>query len=583
MRPAIRGYLGRLSSQNLSAGFLSSRILVPMAVMCLYFVSSSLLLPSGVNKVFVTRSATVLVPVTILLWLGFLILARLGWIPYRPSTLAEEGPTASDLPLLLLPLAPVVQYILLSADILSLRDSFLILAFFSLASVVLIFAIPLLFRRTGSTRPLMYLGIAFAFLLANMATLSKEFRWHDWVSLKVLIPIFAGVWFLSWLLYRLKMRVVLSVTIAAFLLVNTIVQLNAREGADSQAEPHFPEGTLASMIGPRRPSVTPGIYLLVYDSYVVSETMAAYGIDNLEQERYLEQTGFKIYPHTYSLAPGSLKAMSRVLNASADYVLDRDGRAAVSGSGTVQQLLDGFGYETYGVFPSDFFFRGTVPGYDYSFPRAHSSAGLLIGAILEGEFRFDAGFDDVTREQYTNEKERIFSGPPEAPRFVYSHSSLPGHSQTTCLPNETELFGEDVAKANLEMRRDVEAILQQDPDAIIIIAGDHGPRLTKNCTGTEDDYELSEISRMDIQDRFGTFLAIRWPDEGFEEYDEITVLQDLFPSVFAYMFADADLLQSFQERTTTDSWAISGAQVVDGMIVGGIDDGEPLFIGSDER
>jgi phosphatidate phosphatase APP1 len=36
----------------------------------------------------------------------------------------------------------------------------------------------------------------------------------------------------------------------------------------------------------------------------------------------------------------------------------------------------------------------------------------------------------------------------------------------------------DVVKANQEMQVDVQTILQHHPDAIIILAGDHGPYLT---------------------------------------------------------------------------------------------------------
>ena len=70
------------------------------------------------------------------------------------------------------------------------------------------------------------------------------------------------------------------------------------------------------------------------------------------------------------------------------------------------------------------------------------------------------------------------------------------------------------------MKQDIEAIIANDPEAIIVIAGDHGPSLTKNCSILgKDDYNLSEISRLDIQDRFATFLAIRWPTKDFEKYD----------------------------------------------------------------
>jgi hypothetical protein len=280
------------------------------------------------------------------------------------------------------------------------------------------------------------------------------------------------------------------------------------------------------------------------------------------------------------MAAGSLKTMSRVLNASPNYVLDKEGRSAVSGGGTVLQLLKGYGYETYGIFPSDFYFRGTIPSYDYSFPRPGSSAALLVGAILEGEFRFDIGFDTVSNGVYLQEKDGLFSTPSARPRFVYTHSNLPGHSQVpTCGPVEVEEYRKDVVKANQEMRGDIQSILEGDPNAIIVVAGDHGPRLTKTCQGTTDAYDLSEISRLDIQDRFGTFLAIRWPSKDAEAYDEIAVLQDLFPAVFAYLFKDAGLLQARSDPTTVDSWMTSGAKVVKGIIVGGINDGEPLFIG----
>jgi hypothetical protein len=146
------------------------------------------------------------------------------------------------------------------------------------------------------------------------------------------------------------------------------------------------------------------------------------------------------------------------------------------------------------------------------------------------------------------------------------------------------LFGERLARANIEMRQDIDAIMENDPKAIVIVAGDHGPYLTKNCYSTARFYELSEISRLDIQDRFGTFLAIRWPTEDFEEYDDIIVLQDIFPAIFTYMFEDPRLLESKIEPVTLDKDAviISGAAVVDGVIVGGIHDGEPLFLEENE-
>jgi hypothetical protein len=311
--------------------------------------------------------------------------------------------------------------------------------------------------------------------------------------------------------------------------------------------------------------------------------MAGYGIDNRLQEQYLTDLGFKMYPNTYSVGCTTLTSMSRVLNSSTSFY-GNFWRGA-SGDGVVQNLLDGLGYETYGVFSSDFFFRGNVPGYDHSFPNHGSSVNLLVEAIFVGEFRFDLDFDEVSRDEFIQEKDGVFSKVSESPKFIYAHSNLPGHSQTSgvCLPNETELYVERLASANSEMRHDIELILLNDPNAMVIVAGDHGPHLTKNCAVMEGVYEISEVSRLDIQDRFGVFLAIRWPSSVFEEYDEITVLQDIFPAIFAYIYADTSLLESKIEPVILDIEMISGVTVINGVIEGGIDHGESLFTGMDER
>jgi hypothetical protein len=189
--------------------------------------------------------------------------------------------------------------------------------------------------------------------------------------------------------------------------------------------------------------------------------------------------------------------------------------------------------------------------------------------------------DRVPREQFVVEKHNVFSEALETPKFIYTHSNLPIHSQDSgaCLPNEVELYAERLAKANLEMKQDVEMLIENDPRAIVIVAGDHGPYLTKNCFHTGGVYDVSEISRQDLQDRFGTFLAIKWPTSDYGEYDEITVLQDVFPASFAYMFEDPGLLEAKVVPVTLDRIRASGAGVAGGVIMGGLNDGEPLYVG----
>jgi hypothetical protein len=243
-------------------------------------------------------------------------------------------------------------------------------------------------------------------------------------------------------------------------------------------------------------------------------------------------------------------------------------------------MLKDFGYSTIGIFYTDYFFRGVGSSYDTSFPSLKATHKLVTRAILMGEFRSDAAYASPSRSQFDERKYSEFESVPGNPRFIYMHDNLPGHSQNSgaCRPDETDLFRQRLIRANDVMIQDVELIAQKDPGAIVIVAGDHGPYLTKNCTRTGGHYDISDISRLDVQDRFGTFLAIKWPTEGYTEYDDIVILQDLFPVIFAYLFEDETILESKAATLTSNSDYISGVSVENGIIHGGIDDGEPLFL-----
>jgi len=575
----VRNLVHSISKQVLNASFLFSHILIPLGVLSFYFESLSFFLPEGVNKAFVVRSAKWFLPVTIILFITYFSI--IGLRKMKPQFFSSTGEKfyASDLILPLLPLTPVVQYIINNSDILSWLECIVIFCLFLSLASVLIFVVPLLYKNTDSIRPLMFLGMAFTFLITNMASLSRQFSWYGNGSLKIQLLILGGVWFISWLLFKINLRNFLYLLIAVNFASNSFLQIINREGTQSNADLNQTNNMLVRLIDSREPVVTPSIYLLVYDAYVANETMLAHGIDNRDQEQYLKDLGFKMYPHTYSVANDTIGSMSRVLNNSMSYYGNE--RRAVSGDGLIQNLLEKFGYKTYGVFGTDFVFRGIIPSYDYSFPGSSSSSVsfLLTKAIFLGEMRFDINFDEVSPEGYIEEKKIILSNVTEEPKFIYMHSKLPGHSQNSgdCRPNEIELFSERLALANVEMRQDTALVMENDPEAIVIVAGDHGPYLTKNCMITRDEYDISEITRLDIQDRNGTFLAIRWPSSDFEEYDDITVLQDLFPTIFAYIFEDQGLLESKIEPITVNGTRISGVEVSDGTIVGGIHDGEALF------
>ena len=569
--------------------FLSTQwvyVLIPLVVMVLYSVSFSWflswLLPGyrlNVNAVFVNRAWKLALLLAVGLCLAILVFTKIKGRAGKLNVvlIGIEKLDVRDFFIILLPLTPVVQYILNNQDILSPLGSLYVFLSFLLFSLFFIIVTPTLLGIFGSTKTLMILGLAFTFTITNMGYLSAEYHWFKAGSFRIQLVLFSAIFLVSWILYNLIDRKFLYFVVVVHFLTNSAIQL-ARDDGTKNA-PSNTTNLLVKLVGSKKPLSRPNIYLLIYDSYVINETMLGYGIDNSAQEIYLKEMGFKLYPHTYSIGANSISTMSRTLNISTEYYgsITR----GTSGDGIAQNLLKSFGYETYGIFPSDYFFQGIGSSYDFSFhdalPYAHK---LLVKAIFMGEFRSDIEFDQPSHDKFINFKINIFNNLSNKPRFVYMHTPSPGHSQNSgaCLPNEKELFRERLTKANYEMKQDIETITHRDPAAMIIVAGDHGPYLTKNCYVTGNHYDISEISRLDIQDRFGTFLAIKWPTKEFLIYDDITVLQDLFPSVFAYLFKDNSLLLAKITSTTLGDSFISGASVKAGIIYGGINNGEPLFL-----
>ena len=571
---------------NWEASLIFKNCFVPAFLLILYSASflyfSSKYLPEGVNHNFLSLLIRYLSVFVIVIYISIFITHRFSKQGKWVLVYSDNNFVLGDVLLLLLPLTPVVQYIIINKDVLPLKDSIVILVFFIIYSSIYIYLIPMLFNIFSSTKLLMIMGLAFVYAITSMAIFSRTFSWFQSGNFIIQLLFLVGTFTLAILLYNMKDRRIFYFFILISFIANGIFQFlsNDIESDISSSSPK--ENQLYSMIEDKEPVFTPNIYLLIYDAYVPNETMLGYGINNASQEDYLVKKGFKLYPHTYSISQNTLDTMSRVLNVSTSNANQWE---AVSGDSLVHEMLKTLGYNNYGLFGSNFFFRKLDSSYDYSFPERLNKEQyeILISAILMGEFRFDLGVEDFKSQSYkefVNTKQNIFKNTSEDPIFIYSHSSLPSHSQISgkCLPNEKELFKERLDQANIEMFQDIEIITETDPDAIVIIAGDHGPYLTKNCYNTKGYYDISVISRLDIQDRFGTFLAIRWPTEEYKKYDDIVVLQDIFPSIFSYLYHDENILESKIDPLTVYPDAISEASVDNGIIHGGINDGEPLFI-----
>ena len=336
----------------------------------------------------------------------------------------------------------------------------------------------------------------------------------------------------------------------------------------------------------------PDIYFLVYDSYVNEYQMNSYGIDNSEQMSFFRENDFIMYDKTYSIGPNTTVSMPFVFQID-ETNIERPLCNYIIGNSTVDDILQKNGYETNYVL-SPFFFRcSDIPfGGDFINNKKLSEFSgevnpydgmvSILLSIVMGEFKFNNEFmiDELNYSESERLVGKVIEKQTSSPKFMYHHSMSPGHSEGSgkCRENEIELYKERLEEANKLIKSDVNKILEINKDAIIIIAGDHGPSITFNCKNVLKNVSRDDITSEIIEDRLGVFLGIRYPKYlrnkiNTEDYD---LLQNTFIKIFKKLYEDESI-----EDYKMNKEVLFGGQLIDivkdGKIMSGKDKGKTLF------
>jgi len=607
------------------AATLRKSLLLVSGILFYAFLSLSWL-PYGLNFRSLKFLSFMLWPVFAVLF----ILSRFYKLEHNPLALKPNTYDISNFILVLLPMTPILRFILANQDILSNNESAGIFFFFLLGTLVYAYFIPtLLSIRWFHLEEFTILGLSFSFSLFLSPYLSSCHYFYQTLLIPLSIFVSLVACFVFYLsdrkLSNLILYTIILLGLAFFLFVlpylnssyhsNKLLLLpfslfstflfsyglfvfdrkllklmvtvlfistlfNVELSNQTRQVANLADNVKSKiqMAGKNRQMISkPDIFLLTYESYVGNETARMYGIDNSAQEAYLTQNGFKIYRGIYTIGPSSKVTMNAVLNISSD---EKSSRDAISGNGFVQRLLQYHGYETYGIFSSNDFFWGKSLDYDHCFPATVISeqvgaSVVLTLAILQGEFRFDAGFNELAYPDYILQKGTALALPKQDhPRFIYTHNRYPGHSRYSgelIVGDEIDLYKLGLQKANAEMKSDVEAVIKSNPDSIIIINGDHGPYLTQKVK------DINSIGRINIQDNYGVFLAIKWPDNLHVDDKSLSVLQDIFPVILNALFNTEEFSNIKVAPKTLQPETVAGAIVNNGIIIGGKDDGKPLY------
>lgn len=569
--------------------------IVALLIAVIYSMAASRYLPEGINSYFLERLLKrLLVPVPFLvLVLGLQIFAiQKGFFYIRKKV---ERFSISDLVFSLIPLLPVSRYIIANQEMLTAFQSIFLGMIFLATSIIICCLMPLFLSFLVPKFILIVVSTSLLFTVFNMASLPPGTGLLQHPPLSVQMSIL-GLVFIILLLSRL-----IPVKPRNYIIVIFFLTVLVMESISffSYKPPSFQDQDLNSLpivesVKGKKIRNQNDILLIIYESYANEETLQHYGFDNKAQRKFLEKHGFHIYQGVYSLSSPSIPSMAAVFNVERKIAAHR--RNVVGGAAL--RILKNNGYSTYCVFQSDYFFRGLKFEhilYDEPFPnmfgksKIGSEAKLIIDAILKGDFSDRTSMERINYADYLEQKYRVIAESEKKPLFMYSHSKYPGHGPAgkgIAIDERKKYLNkyiENIRVANREMRQDVTEITYSKPDSIVIIAGDHGPFLTKTGYGLEygrGGFDIHDVDRYDVQDRFGAFLAIRWPEKNYAGKYDIQILQDVFPAVFAYLYDDNVLFDKIRtERVTTNqAKALTlGVYVEDGVVVGGKDGGNLLF------
>lgn len=311
----------------------------------------------------------------------------------------------------------------------------------------------------------------------------------------------------------------------------------------------------------------PNVYFLLFDSYTNNDGIKTLGLSPSPRiYGYLNEREFVAYKSFFTNIQPTINALSTYFSmniklGSENYydIFWRKKHRIVSGGNKVFNLFKKNGYTTNiiisnngtGAFDSNYYLLGGFCFADRCLGNVRNWTSryfeIFNRVALNNMYKlgyFSSQTTSITHSmkilrEITNDREK---------QFVFMHLGLPNHSidihsdsMGTCSEKlEVENYAGRLNQAHLIMIRIVDNIEQSDPNALIIIASDHGPFILNRCSNG-----APLLTKEEVVERQGAFLAIRWGKDYDGRYDkDIKSSANLFRYIFSYLAGNEKLLEN---------------------------------------
>ncbi|AWI27019.1 hypothetical protein [Flavobacterium pallidum] len=287
----------------------------------------------------------------------------------------------------------------------------------------------------------------------------------------------------------------------------------------------------------------PNVYFIEPDGYTGSDAMAdvPYKYHDTMYD-YLKLQSFTVYEKTISNYPASLASNASMLGMKHHYlgkILSspfemQDARNIISADNPVVEIFRKNDYKTFFIVEDEYFQKNFSRGqYDYY-------------NIQNSEIPFFSDDNSVKKDVYRDLEKCIAAERNSAqPKFYFVEKLLPHHIafDGSGVANERKSYLDDIETCNKWLKKTISMIGKNDPNAIILIVGDHG-----GWVGIENNRQM--FSTKDpklLRSIFSNLIAIKWHDKAHVKYDaKLRSNVNIFRVLFACLGQDATLLQNLQ-------------------------------------
>ncbi|WP_370476810.1 sulfatase-like hydrolase/transferase [Tamlana flava] len=288
---------------------------------------------------------------------------------------------------------------------------------------------------------------------------------------------------------------------------------------------------------------TPNIYVVQPDGYVSQKTLE----NGLYKSRsglygWLEENNFKVYHDFRSNYPSTLVANASFFSMKHHYFGETlfpslempRAREIINGNNSVIKILQNNGYKSYFIVEDEYLQQNFAKSY-YNYQN-----------ISRNEIPVFSSGQNVKKDVHQDlENVLNITSNQENPNFVFIEKLIPHHVHfEDTIEAEREDYLEKINKANIWIKKTVSLINKKDPNAIILIAADHGGWVGM---GNYDSFHSTNNNLL-VNSIFSGLCAIKWSEIDGSNYDsKLKSTVNIFRILFSALSEDTSYLNQLEE------------------------------------